>query len=133
MHAERRLSITTRPCADKPRMLKRRSLDFGSLFYHHEVAGNMGSNMGAIAEDNSEEEDNDDDAADASEEDGASAGPLEGTWAMETREKERLAGASPDLTAFILRAEQEMEQMDLHLHKLEDFLDQPDDEDDDSA
>ena len=126
MHAERRLSITTRPCVEKPRMLKRRSLDFGALFYHHEVVDNMDT----IEEDNSEGETGES----ANDHDGKSTttgGPQAGTWAMETEQKERRA--TPDLTAFILRAEREMEQMELHLHKLEDFLEQTDDEEEDES
>lgn len=125
MHTERRLSITTRPCPEKPRMLKRRSLDYGSLFYHHEI-----ENMDTIGEDNEESQsgtkhsnDNEQTATTTlTATMGSGCGPRGGTWAMESEAKERDAAKSPDLAAILLRAEKDMEQMDYHLHKLEEFL-----------
>ncbi|XP_071491511.1 uncharacterized protein [Diadema antillarum] len=124
---ERRLSITTRPCAEKPRMLKRRSLDYGSLFYHHEV-----ESMDAIAEDGDEEN-----SPSPSGGGSVSHSPLsivkgsrEGTWAMETKAKLR-ESKDRDLSDIIRRAEREMELMDTNLHKLEKFLEEADSDDSD--
>ncbi|XP_041467701.1 uncharacterized protein LOC121418062 [Lytechinus variegatus] len=119
MHAERRLSITTRPCAEKPRMLKRRSLDYGSLFYHHER--NELESMGSITEVAEEEPSSPTSIGDDEEE---TSVPPAGTWArsmMKDSSKSRQSKSAKE-REMIRRAEREMEHMDEHLQKLEDFL-----------
>lgn len=106
-------------------MLKRRSLDYGALFYHHEKGKleSMGS-ITEVAEDDSSSSKAIDDG------DGEfSSAPPAGTWAMaaEAKARESKPARERDLANTLRRAEQDMEHMDENLQKLEEFLNHFDD------